>query len=90
MLALNDLTTRSHVADTLILADDIQEYHEYLDSLPMDDIEEIENEIGDTIARQCRIAEQKGMTLDQYREDLADRRDMLLTDIQFARIKFAS
>lgn len=84
----NDLITRSHVADMLNHADDIAEYHEYLDGLPMDDVERIENEIDETIARQCAIAESKGMTLDEYREDLADRRDMLLTELQFARVKF--
>jgi hypothetical protein len=42
--------------------------------------------LSDTIKRQCRIADKKGMTLDVYREDLADRRDCLLVELQAARI----
>jgi len=97
---MNDLITRSHVSDMFNDADDRQEYQEYLESLgtPIDDdcgdwiaavsspdVERIEDDINATIERQCNIAQLQGMTLDQYREDLADRRDILMDAILHAR-----
>lgn len=97
----NDLVTRAHVGDMFNDADDRSEYYDWLASLEDDDTPErdaeiheisqmpsvvqIEQQINATIERQAAIAKRKGVSIDIYREDLADRRDILMDNLLHAR-----
>lgn len=88
---MNDLITRNHTDIGFINADDREEYNEWLNQInfcPIVEspkVEAIENQLNATIERQVKIAAKRGISLDQYREELADRRDSLMEDILFAR-----
>lgn len=97
----NDLVTRAHVGDMFNDADDRGEYYDWLASLEDDDtlerdaeiheinqmpsVVQIEQQINATIERQAAIAKRKGVSIDIYREDLADRRDILMDSLLHAR-----
>lgn len=81
---MQNLIPRSHVDNLIIEADAWEEYRSFCES-PEKLAERIEDEILEEIELQTALAERNNETLSQYRERLADRRDSLMLDLQFAR-----
>jgi len=84
MLIVNDNQTRLHSEALVADADAWEDFHRG-DWIPEVEPCPIDDEIQADVDRRVALAEQYNMSLADYDEWLADRRDELLADLEFSR-----